>query len=117
VDEGVFGRAAQERAIAEVETEMARLCEMLAEGLAMGVEEGREMVGGAMSEFLVEFFDLVRAQVAVHVAEESLRIANELADQVREAVTAGTVRSSRRVTARRGRGEPWMRVRIASTWL
>jgi heptaprenyl diphosphate synthase len=62
VDEGVFGRAAQERAIAEVETEMARLCEMLAEGLAMGVEEGREMVGGAMSEFLVEFFDLVRAE-------------------------------------------------------
>jgi hypothetical protein len=62
VDEGVFGQAAQERAIAEVEAEMARLCELLAEGLAMGVDEGREMVGGAMSEFLVEFFDLVRSK-------------------------------------------------------
>lgn len=62
MDEGVFGRAAQERAIAEVEAEMARLCELLAEGLAMGLDEGREMVGGAMSEFLVEFFDLVRAK-------------------------------------------------------
>ncbi|SFN27555.1 Polyprenyl synthetase [Actinomadura madurae] len=62
MDEGVFGRVAQERAIAEVEAEMARLCELLAEGLAMGLDEGREMVGGAMSEFLVEFFDLVRAK-------------------------------------------------------
>ncbi|MFD0532811.1 hypothetical protein ACFQY7_02515 [Actinomadura luteofluorescens] len=62
MDEGAFGRAAQERAIAEVEAEMARLCELLAEGLAMGVDEGREMVGGAMSEFLVEFFDLARAE-------------------------------------------------------
>ncbi|MEU8125508.1 hypothetical protein AB0C21_42940 [Spirillospora sp. NPDC049024] len=62
MDEGVFGRAAQERAIAEVEAEMVRLCELLAEGMAMGVDEGREMVGGAMSEFLVEFFDLVRAE-------------------------------------------------------
>ncbi|WP_433478603.1 polyprenyl synthetase family protein [Spirillospora sp. CA-142024] len=62
MDEGVFGKAAQERAIAEVEAEMARLCELLAEGLAMGLDEGREMVGGAMSEFLVEFFDLVRAK-------------------------------------------------------
>ncbi|MEV0666631.1 polyprenyl synthetase family protein [Actinomadura luteofluorescens] len=62
MDEGAFGRAAQERAIAEVEAEMTRLCELLAEGLAMGVDEGREMVGGAMSEFLVEFFDLVRAE-------------------------------------------------------
>jgi heptaprenyl diphosphate synthase len=62
VDEGVFGRAAQERAIAEVEVEIARLCELLAEGLAMGLDEGREMVGGAMSEFLLEFFDLVRAK-------------------------------------------------------
>ncbi|MFG2085957.1 MULTISPECIES: polyprenyl synthetase family protein [unclassified Spirillospora] len=62
MDEGVFGKAAQERAIAEVEAEMARLCEVLAEGLAMGLDEGREMVGGAMSEFLTEFFDLVRAK-------------------------------------------------------
>jgi heptaprenyl diphosphate synthase len=62
VDEGVFGRAAQDRAIAEVEVEIARLCELLAEGLAMGLDEGREMVGGAMSEFLLEFFDLVRAK-------------------------------------------------------
>ncbi|MEV3919317.1 hypothetical protein [Actinomadura coerulea] len=62
MDEGVFGRAARDRAIAEVEVEMARLCELLAEGLAMGVDGGREMVGGAMSEFLVEFFDLVRAE-------------------------------------------------------
>ncbi|MEU9840170.1 hypothetical protein AB0C69_13215 [Actinomadura sp. NPDC048032] len=62
MDEGAFGRAAQERAIAEVEVEMARLCELLAEGLAMGVDGGREMVGGAMSEFLVEFFGLVRAE-------------------------------------------------------
>lgn len=62
MDEGVFGRTAQERAIAEVEAEMARLCELLAEGLAMDLDEGREMVGGAMSEFLVEFFDLVRAK-------------------------------------------------------
>ncbi|WP_141576897.1 hypothetical protein [Actinomadura sp. WMMA1423] len=62
MDEGAFGRAAQERAIAEAEAEMARLCELLAEGMAMGVDEGREMVGGAMSEFLVEFFDLVRAE-------------------------------------------------------
>ncbi|MEU8799828.1 polyprenyl synthetase family protein [Spirillospora sp. NPDC048819] len=62
MDEGVFGRAARERAIAEVEAEMARLCELLAEGLAMGLDEGREMVGGAMSEFLTEFFDLVRAK-------------------------------------------------------
>ncbi|NDU76146.1 hypothetical protein GWI34_26475 [Actinomadura sp. DSM 109109] len=64
MDEGAFGRAAQERAVAEVEAETARLCELLAEGLAMGVDEGREMVGGAMSEFLVEFFDLVRAEGA-----------------------------------------------------
>lgn len=62
MDEGVFGKAARERAIAEVEAEMARLCELLAEGLAMGLNEGREMVGGAMSEFLTEFFDLVRAK-------------------------------------------------------
>ncbi|MGP4024939.1 polyprenyl synthetase family protein [Actinomadura sp. 3N407] len=62
MDEGVFGKAAQERAIAEVEAEMARLCELLAEGLAMGLDEGREMVGGAMSEFLAEFFDLVQAK-------------------------------------------------------
>ncbi|MFI0371759.1 hypothetical protein ACH35V_28165 [Actinomadura sp. 1N219] len=57
--EGLFGKAAQDRAIAEVEAEMARLCELLAEGLAMGLDEGREMVGGAMSGFLAEFFDLV----------------------------------------------------------
>ncbi|NEA22955.1 hypothetical protein, partial [Actinomadura bangladeshensis] len=62
MDEGVFGRAAQERAIAEIEAEVARLCELLAEGLAMGLDDGREMVGGAMSEFLLEFFDLVRAK-------------------------------------------------------
>ncbi|MEU8346029.1 heptaprenyl diphosphate synthase [Actinomadura meyerae] len=62
MDEGVFGKAAQERAIAEVEVEIARLCELLAEGLAMGLDDGREMVGGAMSEFLLEFFDLVRAK-------------------------------------------------------
>ncbi|TDD81248.1 hypothetical protein E1293_18980 [Actinomadura darangshiensis] len=62
MDDGVFGRAAQERAVAEVEAEMARLCELLAEGLAMGLDDGREMVGGAMSEFLVEFADLVRAK-------------------------------------------------------
>ena len=62
MDEGVFGKAAQHRAVAEIEVEIARLCELLAEGLAMGLDEGREMVGGAMSEFLVEFFDLVRAE-------------------------------------------------------
>ncbi|NKZ09189.1 polyprenyl synthetase family protein [Actinomadura latina] len=62
MDEGAFGRAAQERAIAEIEVEIARLCELLAEGRAMGLDEGREMVGGAMSEFLLEFFDLVRAK-------------------------------------------------------
>ncbi|TDC75534.1 polyprenyl synthetase family protein [Actinomadura sp. 7K507] len=62
MDEGVFGKAAQERAIAEVEAEMAVLCELLAEGLPLGLGEGREMVGGAMSEFLVEFFDTVRAK-------------------------------------------------------
>ncbi len=62
MDEGVFGRTAQDRAIAEVELEIARLCELLAEGRAMGLDEGREMVGGAMSEFLLEFFDLVRAK-------------------------------------------------------
>ncbi|TDD27554.1 hypothetical protein E1287_34310 [Actinomadura sp. KC06] len=57
--EGLFGKAAQERAIAEVEAEMARLCELLAEGLGMGLDAGREMVGGAMSGFLAEFFDLL----------------------------------------------------------
>ncbi|MEU5995680.1 polyprenyl synthetase family protein [Spirillospora sp. NPDC047418] len=62
MDDGVFGRAAQERAIAEIEAEVARLCELLAEGLAMGLDDGREMVGGAMSEFLLEFFDLARAK-------------------------------------------------------
>ncbi|XRQ02350.1 polyprenyl synthetase family protein [Actinomadura welshii] len=62
MDEGVFGKAARERAIAGIEAEMARLCEQLAEGRAMGLGEGREMVGGAMSEFLAEFFDLVRAK-------------------------------------------------------
>ncbi|WP_243717686.1 polyprenyl synthetase family protein [Actinomadura sp. KC345] len=60
MDEGLFGKAAQERAVADVETEMARLCELLAEGLPLGLGEGREMVGGAMSEFLVEFFETVR---------------------------------------------------------
>lgn len=62
MDEGVFGKAARERAIAGIETEMERLCELLAEGMGLGLGEGREMVGGAMSEFLAEFFDLVRAK-------------------------------------------------------
>jgi outer membrane protein TolC len=35
------------------------------------------------------FFDLLRAQVAVRVAEESLRIATDFAGQVRDAVAAG----------------------------
>src|SRR5690606_37163879 len=50
VDEGVFGKAARERAIAGIETEMERLCELLAEGMGLGLGEGREMVGGAMSD-------------------------------------------------------------------
>ncbi|KAB2358089.1 hypothetical protein F9B16_48075 [Actinomadura montaniterrae] len=62
VEEGAFGRAAQERAAAEAEAEIGRLCERLAEGLAMGLDEGREMVGGAMAEFLVDFFETVRAK-------------------------------------------------------
>ncbi|TDE25192.1 polyprenyl synthetase family protein [Actinomadura sp. 6K520] len=61
MDEGLFGRAARERAIADVEAEIARLCEVLAEGRGIGLGAGREMVGGAMSEFLADFCDRVRA--------------------------------------------------------
>ncbi|MFD0688564.1 polyprenyl synthetase family protein [Actinomadura fibrosa] len=60
--EGAFGQAARERAVNAVKAELASLCEDLAEGLAMGLDEGREMVGGAMSEFLADFLDSVRAK-------------------------------------------------------
>ncbi|GAA0555530.1 polyprenyl synthetase family protein [Actinomadura livida] len=69
MDEGVFGRAARERAIAGVEAEIARLCEELAEGRGIGLGAGREMVGGAMSEFLADFFDLVRAKGSRHAVD------------------------------------------------
>ncbi|MDL4820517.1 hypothetical protein [Actinomadura opuntiae] len=64
MEQGAFGRAAQDRAAAEVEAEIHRLCERLAEGQAMGLDEGREMVGGAMAEFLTDFFEAVHARGA-----------------------------------------------------